>query len=397
MTNFSNYRHPYQINEKFSRPAAYFSMEFAIDQSLKTYSGGLGFLAGSHMRSAYDLKQNLVGIGILWKFGYYDQVRKADQGMEVLFQEKLYSFLEDTGIRFEVTVHNHPVRVKAMYLHPEVFGTVPMFFLSTELPENDFLAQSITHRLYDAEETAKIAASIVLGNGGGKLLDILNFNTEVYHLNEAHGLPISFYLHEKHGSLEEVQKRLVFTTHTPEEAGNKKTDINLLKKMSYFNGIELEKVREITGIDGHIFDHSLAALRMSRKANGVSAIHGQVAREMWGSHNNIAPIGSITNSQSKNYWADSSLYKALNKGDDEKLVSRKKKLKKQLFERVADQTGVLLDPEALTVVWARRFAAYKRADLLHQDMDRFRAMMANQQQPVQVFGQVNLTPTIMGR
>src|SRR6059058_1073178 len=96
----SKYNHPYEYLPEYSKRVAYFSMEYAIDQPLKTYSGGLGFLSGSHMRSAFELKQNLIGIGILWKYGYYDQVRKQDQSMDVVFLEKSYSFLEDTNIRF---------------------------------------------------------------------------------------------------------------------------------------------------------------------------------------------------------------------------------------------------------------------------------------------------------
>ncbi|MGB3076686.1 MAG: alpha-glucan family phosphorylase, partial [Chitinophagales bacterium] len=125
----TKYKHPYAYNPKYSKRVAYFSMEFAVDQSLKTYSGGLGFLAGSHMKSAYELQQNLIGIGILWKHGYYDQIRKQDQSMDVLFLEKNYSFLEDTGIRFTIEINSHPVWVTAKYLAPHYFQTVPMFFL----------------------------------------------------------------------------------------------------------------------------------------------------------------------------------------------------------------------------------------------------------------------------
>ena len=164
--------HPYKIKESFKKRVAYFSMEFALHQSFKGYSGGLGFLAGSHMRSAYELKQNIVGIGILWKYGYYDQVRKSDQGMDVLFMEKVYGFLKQTGIRFTITINEQPVQVAAYYLPPEVFNTTPIFFLSTDLPENDYLAKSISFKLYDSNPEARIAADILLGAGGFKLLQI---------------------------------------------------------------------------------------------------------------------------------------------------------------------------------------------------------------------------------
>src|ERR1700704_2869706 len=115
----------YQPDPKYKKSVAYFSMEFAIDQSLKIYSGGLGFLAGSHLRSAFELKQNLLGIGILWKYGYYDQVRDTNDLMKAEFIEKDYSFLQDTGIVFTVPVHDAPVHVKAYLLKPETFGSAP--------------------------------------------------------------------------------------------------------------------------------------------------------------------------------------------------------------------------------------------------------------------------------
>lgn len=231
---FSNFKVPYSPAKQFSTRVAYFSMEFALDQSLKTFSGGLGFLAGSHMRSAYELKQNMIGIGILWKFGYYDQVRNSDNNMAVLWQQKSYNFLEDTGIRFQVDVSDHPVWVAVWYLPPERFESVPMFFLTTDVPENDYLSKTITNHLYDYNPEAKIAQSIILGVGGAKLIDIINFMPEVYHLNEAHGLSAAFYLYNKYKSAEEVRKRMVFTTHTPVEAGNEKHNFADLEKMSFF-------------------------------------------------------------------------------------------------------------------------------------------------------------------
>src|SRR5215213_4028643 len=253
--SFNNYQVPYQVDEQYSKRTAYFSMEFAVHNALKIYSGGLGFLAGSHMRSAYELKQNLIGIGILWKYGYYDQARNQDQTLQVTWMEKLYSFLEDTGIKFQITIHEHPVWVKVLYLNPETFKTAPLFLLSTDLPENDYVSQTISHRLYDANVATKVAQFILLGVGGAKLIDELNFNAERYHLNEAHAVSSVFYLYKKFGNVEDVKKRLVFTTHTPEEAGNEKHDIYLCEKMSYFCGLSLDEVRNLTGITDGLFNH----------------------------------------------------------------------------------------------------------------------------------------------
>jgi len=385
MDQFQTFEHPYPVSSEYSKKVAYFSMEYGIDQALKIYSGGLGYLAGSHMRSAYALRQNLIGIGILWKYGYYDQTRKGNGEMDVLFRERHYNFLVDTGIEFDLPVNNHEVKVKAWYLPPDVFGTAPIFLLSTEHPENDYLAQTICHRLYSNSIEAKIAQYLLLGLGGSNLLDILGYEPEVYHLNEAHALPAIFHLYDKLGGvLEEVRRRVVFTTHTPVEAGNEKHDIYQLSKMSYFGRVPLEEVRRITKTDGEVFNLSLAALRLARKANGVSKIHGEVAREMWKVHDGICPITHITNAQNHAYWHDVPMEQALRGGNDAALAARKKVLKKRLFQIVADQTGKLFDPDVLTLVWARRYAGYKRADLITRDMERFERLLSNEKYPIQI-------------
>lgn len=383
--SFRHYKLPYACDERYSKKIAYFSMEFGIHQPLKIYSGGLGFLAGSHMRSAYELRQNMIGIGILWKYGYYDQSRNQDQTLQVTWMEKNFSFLEDTGIKFQINVHEHPVWVKAYYLNPETFKTAPLFLLSTDVPENDYVSQTITHRLYDANVATKVAQFILLGVGGAKLVDELGFNPDLYHMNEAHALSSAFYLYKKYdNNLEEVRKRLVFTTHTPEEAGNEKHDIYLCHKMSYFCGLSVDEVKKLTQHDDDQFNHSLAALRFARLANGVSQLHGVVSRQMWGKYQNICPIISITNAQNWRYWADKQLYRFSEEGNDWAFDDRKKHLKKRAFEIVADQTGKLFNPDVFTIVWARRFAGYKRAGLIASDLTRFNRLMEDTRYPIQI-------------
>lgn len=384
--DFKNFQMPYSINPDYSKKVAYFSMEFAIDQALKIYSGGLGFLAGSHMRSAYNLKQDLIGIGILWKFGYYDQARNHDQTLQPTWTKKMYSFLQDTGIKFQIDIHDAPVWVKVWYLDPEIFHTAPMFFLSTDVPENDHISKTICHRLYDANESTKIAQYILLGKGGAKMLDMMNFNREVYHLNEAHGLPAAFYLLRKFGGdLSKVKEKLVFTTHTPEEAGNEKHNFDMCYDMSYFSGFDKDEVKAIEGGgDNNMFNHSLCSLRMARISNGVSQLHGVVSREMWGKYEGICEIRSITNAQEFKYWADKPLYDAKDENDDTLFDFRKKHIKKRLFKTVADQCGKLFDPNVFTIVWARRFAGYKRADLLLHDKVSFEKLLNNPKYPVQI-------------
>jgi len=385
MTDFRNYTLPYAIDSKYNKKAAYFSMEFAIHQPLKIYSGGLGFLSGSHLRSAYELRQNLIGVGILWKYGYYDQARNQDQTLQVQWNEKIYNFLEDTGIKFQIMIHDAPVWVKAFYLNPSTFNSAPLFLLSTDCPENDYVSQTITHRLYDANVATKVAQFILLGVGGAKLVEELGFKPDVYHLNEAHAISSAFYLLNKNGGdLADLKKKLVFTTHTPEEAGNEKHDIYLCNKMSYFCGMPLEKVREITGMEDDQFNHSLVALRFARLSNAVSELHGHVSRKMWNKHEGVCPIIHITNSQNWRYWADKQLYFSMDEQNDERFIDRKRYLKKRAFDLVADQTGKLMDPDVFTIVWARRFAGYKRADMLTRDRERFEALLSNKKYPVQM-------------
>jgi starch phosphorylase len=269
-------------------------------------------------------------------------------------------------------------------LKPEVFNSAPLFLLSTDIPENDFLAQTISHRLYDPNETTRIAQSILLGIGGAKLIDILERNTEIYHMNEGHALPMCFYLLDKYQNIDEVKKRVVFTTHTPEKAGNEEHSLPLLNSMTFFNGLTLQQVQEYVYPENGVLNYTLTALRLAKRANGVSQLHGEVSRNMWGDYQGICKIESITNAQNKTYWMDEDLEKALEKDDDKGLVKHKKELKRKLFRTIANQTGKLFDENVLTIVWARRFAGYKRANLLMHDYNRFLKLVENTEYPVQI-------------
>jgi len=379
------WEHPYTPAKGFETKVAYFSMEFGIDTSMKIYSGGLGYLAGSHMRSAYDTRQNMIGIGMLWKYGYYDQVRDHNSAMKVLYRERYYSFLQPTNLIFPINVHGHPVKVQAYYLDPKVFGTVPMYLLTSDLENlNDYLSNTITHKLYDSNEASRIAQSIILGQGGAKVIEALG-GADVYHLNEAHALPVAFYLYEKYKDIKEVRKRLVFTTHTPERAGNEEHDIHLLHRMGFFGSLDLETVERITHQDsGRMFGYTPAALAMSKKANGVSQLHAKVSNEMWGGVKKKYDIIGITNAQNQKYWQDPEMKAALDADDDDALRARKREMKVDLFKIVADQTGKLLNPDLLTIVWARRFAAYKRADLIMRNLSYFYELLNRKEMPIQV-------------
>ncbi len=389
--------HSYDIAKKYKTSVAYFSMEFAVDQALKIYSGGLGFLAGSHMRSAYDLKQNVIGIGMLWSFGYYDQERNEDRTLKPSFTRKFSYFLKELPVQVSVKINGRDVFIKAFLLQPEVFGTAPMILLSTDTDENDYLSRTITHKLYDGNEKTRIAQEIVLGIGGVKILDAINQKIDIYHMNEGHSLPMVYELYHRFKDMDELRKSIVFTTHTPEAAGNEIHDINFLHEMGFFNELDLETVRSISGYENcDNFSLTVGALRSAKRSNAVSKIHENVSNEMWKDVEGRCEIISITNAQNKKYWTDKTLVRSLDEHEDYQLQSRKKHLKKVLFEEVADQTGKIFDPEILTIVWARRFAEYKRPGLVKYDFDRFVKMINDIERPVQIIWAGKPYPTDYG-
>ncbi|WP_223308297.1 alpha-glucan family phosphorylase [Maribacter polysiphoniae] len=371
---------PYTPAKEFNKKVAYFSMEFGIHQALKIYSGGLGFLAGSHMRSAFELKQNMIGIGMLWKYGYYDQGRNGDQTMSTNFIEKNYTFLEDSGIEVEVKLHDNPsVKVRAMVLKPEIFGTVPMYLLTTDVEGNDYLSKTITNHLYDSNYLTRISQSIVLGIGGAKIVEALG-GADMYHLNEGHALPAFYYLRDKG-----VKKdQMVFTTHTPEKAGNEERDGRHLNRCGFFGRYLSEPELQQEMVNGGMINYTVSALRMAKKSNAVSKLHAKVSRDMWKDYSGISEIIPITNAQNQKFWQDEVIEEAHQEKDAKLYTKRKVELKKDLFNAVLNQTNKLFDPNVMTMVWARRFAGYKRADLLLNDLERFERLINNEKYPVQI-------------
>ena len=379
-SKYSKWYHPYKPAKEYEKKVAYFSMEFGIDQALKIYSGGLGFLAGSHMRSGSELKQNMIGIGMLWKYGYYDQARNEDQTLRTDFVEKTYNYLEDTGIEVEVKLHDNPnVKVRAYVLKPEIFGNVPMYLLSTDVEGNDFLSKTITNHLYDANEVTRVSQSIILGIGGAKVVEALG-GADVYHLNEGHGLPAFYYLKDQG-----IKKnQMVFTTHTPEKAGNEERDARHLNRCGFFGRSLSEEELGREMVNNGMINYTVAALRMAKKANAVSKLHAKVAKDMWKDYDRTCNIIPITNAQNKNFWMDKTVEKAWKKKNGVAYKKRKIELKKELFTEVVNQTEKMFDPNVLTFVWARRFAGYKRADMFLNDLERFHKLLTNEKYPVQI-------------
>jgi len=352
---------------------AYFSMEIALDQSLSTYSGGLGFLAGSHMQSAGYLQLPIVGVTMLWSYGYYDQRLDHEGQVEVAYIRKYYDFLTDLDVYTEVETFGEKVKVKAYKVEPELFGACPVYLLTTDIEGNSEWARKISHRLYDGDERIRIAQETILGVGGIKILQKLRYKFDVIHMNEGHALPAAFELLRQYKfDLDKVKKKTVFTTHTPVAAGNEVHWVDTLMQGGFFAGCPREKAVELGGEN---FSLTVAALRMSRIANAVSQLHGLVANRMWEWVDGRCPIRAITNAVNVHYWQDKRITASKDAKDYTKLLDAKREMKKELFRYIADHAGKRFDPDVLTITWARRFADYKRAWLILMDKDRISKLL----------------------
>ncbi|MBE7706665.1 MAG: alpha-glucan family phosphorylase [Cyanobacteria bacterium SIG30] len=349
---------------------AYFSMEIAIDQSLATYSGGLGFLAGSHMQSAGYLQLPMVGVTMLWSYGYYDQRIDQNGEVEVAYIRKTYDFLTDLNVQTTVKVFGEDVIVKAYRVEPELFGTCPVYLLTTDIEGNSEWARKITHKLYDGDEKIRVAQETVLGIGGVRILQAVGYKFDVVHMNEGHALPAAFeLLRQFNGNLNEVRKRTVFTTHTPVAAGNEVHWVDTLLQGGFFADCPRDKA---VALGGENFSLTVAALRMSRVSNAVSQLHGLVANKMWDWVQGKCPIKAITNAVNIHYWQDERIAAAKT---SKELLDAKLEMKKDLCQYIADNCGKRFDPNVLTITWARRFADYKRAWLILMDKPRIEKLL----------------------
>lgn len=349
---------------------AYFSMEIALDQSLSTYSGGLGFLAGSHMQSAGYLQMPIVGVTMLWSYGYYDQRIDHTGNVEVAYIRKYYDFLTDLNVYTEIDTFGEKVKVKAYRVEPELFGACPVYLLTTDIEGNSEWARSISYKLYDGDEKIRIAQETILGIAGVKILQQVGYKFDVIHMNEGHALPAAFeLLRQYNGDIEQVKKKTVFTTHTPVAAGNEVHWVDTLIQGGFFAGCSREKA---VALGGENFSLTVAALRMSRISNAVSQLHGLVANKMWDWVDGRCPIRAITNAVNLHYWQDSRIGAAKT---PEELLEAKRQMKVELFKYIADHAGKRFDPDVLTITWARRFADYKRAWLILMDKDRLNKLL----------------------
>jgi glycogen phosphorylase len=350
---------------------AYFCMEYGLDPTFPIYAGGLGILAGDHMKSAGDLRVPVTGIGLLWDEGYTRQVIGVGGVLEDQYPKTPRDAVRRVDVRIEVTVRGKKVPLRAWKV--DRFVSSNLYLLEPEREDDRW----ITQRLYGGGADDRLAQEIVLGVGGVRLLNALGVVPEVFHFNEGHAVFAGLELLrlQRFGGtalaerLERLRAHVVFTTHTPVPAGNEVHDLDLMRKMSAdlgFTDPELEV------IGGDPFSMTVAGLRLSRIANGVAELHGETAREMWKHVDGAAPIISVTNGVHQPTWQDARVRAALvpdkpRERQDAELWSAHQQMKSELFAEVTRRTGVHLALDKLVIGFARRAAAYKRADLILGD------------------------------
>jgi glycogen phosphorylase len=427
---------------------AYFSAEFGIHESVPVYSGGLGVLAGDHLKSASDLGLPLVGVSLMYREGYFRQYLNVDGWQQERYPENdfftlpLVAELDATGKPIVVSVSLPGREVALRVWHIQV-GRVPLYLLDTNIPQNRPEDRGITSQLYGGDQTTRIQQEIVLGIGGMRALRAIGKEPTVCHMNEGHaafvGLERVRVLMQEKGhdfatAAEAVKAGTCFTTHTPVPAGNDAFPPGMIDQYfgDYLKQLGMDRRglfalgRQHPENEGEPFGMTVLALKMSNVSNGVSALHGVVSRKMWNEiwptlPNGEVPITSVTNGVHTQSWispeigqlferyvgvqweakpTDFAVWKRVESVPDaelwrthercrERLIAlARTRLKLQLKRRGAPPAEVeaadeVLDPDALTIGFARRFATYKRGDLLFRDIERVTALINDPKRPVQ--------------
>ena len=426
---------------------AYFCAEFGLTECLPIYSGGLGVLAGDHLKSASELALPLVAVGLLYQQGYFRQRLNADGWQLELFpRNDFYNMPVQAAMRDgrEVTVSidfpGRQVRCRVWYIQ---VGRIRLHLLDSNLPENSPEDRTITSQLYGGDQEMRIKQEIVLGIGGVRALTALGIAPAVFHMNEGHsaflGLErIRVLMQERQASFQTAREAVaassVFTTHTPVPAGNDAFEPWLVDR--YFShfwgqlGLSREQFLALGRLDPKNADEPMSltilALRLSASRNGVSRLHGEVSRKLWagvwpGLPVNEVPIGHITNGIHTESWIsydlsmlfdrylgpewqeepanqkvwenvesmpDTELWRTHERRRERLVGFARRRLRDQLQRSGASAAELsaaeeVLDPEALTIGFARRFATYKRANLILQDVQRFARLLGNPKMPVQ--------------
>jgi phosphorylase/glycogen(starch) synthase len=425
---------------------AYFSMEFGIHQCLKTYSGGLGILAGDYLKEASDSNLNIIGIGLMYKYGYFRQKLGPKGEQLAIYEAEEFSHLPISPVKDKNGNHMSvslvwPGRSVKVRIWLAKVGKVKLFLLDTDFEENTPEDRTVTHYLYGGDSENRLRQELILGIGGIRALVEMNIKPDLYHSNEGHSAFISLerlrsLINDEHltfnQALEAVRSSTLFTTHTPVPAGHDAFEEDLLRKyISHYQSRlnitweELVALGRCETDTDRKFNMSFLATRMSQEVNGVSKLHGEVSRGMF---NKLWPgylqeelfIGHVTNGVHYPTWlspewqkfyvgltgsphfdqTDRTIWEKLYNVDDKRIYEIKKDLKATLFSQIRKklQTDMIekhvsprkllnisthLDEKALTIGFARRFATYKRATLMFRDLDRLAQIVNNPERPVQ--------------
>jgi glycogen phosphorylase len=398
---------------------AYFSLEFGVDERLPIYAGGLGVLAGDHLKSASDLGVPLVGVGLFYRHGYFRQeVSEGEQHEHYTLNAPAELGLTRTAATVAVEIGDETIEAAVWRLD---VGAVPLLLLDTDLPENPDWARALTDRLYGGDRETRIGQELVLGVGGIRALAALGFGPTVFHLNEGHAafaalerMRVLVQVEDSSfdEALEAVRRSTVFTTHTPVPAGNESFDDTLARRrlgpLVERLGVPWDTVAALgrSRPDDHAFGLTPLALRTAARCNAVSRLHAEVAQRMWadlwpGWPVDEVPIGHVTNGVHARTWISGELAQALLRTgldvaanapaweraydlDLQQLASVRRRRKDDLLRLVAERTGAALDPAALTIGFARRFAAYKRADLLLGRPEELAALLGDRERRLQL-------------
>ena len=367
------------------RNTAYFSMEIALKPEIPTYSGGLGVLAGDILKSGADMGVPMVGITLLYKKGYFAQkIDKNGRQTEYPVDWNPRDFMTQLPNRVTVTMNHRPVTVGVWTytLVGQSGHKLPILFLDTDLPENTPEDRQFTAELYGGDNRYRLCQELILGIGGLRILRDLGFrNIRTFHLNEGHAgfLTLELLREQGYGDIEKVKSQVIFTTHTPVAAGHDFFSYDLINEVLEGNFGQI--LRQHIGGSG--LSMTDLALKFSRYVNGVSHKHAMVSREMFGDQS----IDWITNGVHSTTWTSPSfarvydrhipgwgndpsrLMQALHIPDDE-IWNAHQSAKMKLLAFVLEETGIELDPDVLTIGFARRAATYKRADLVFSDVKR---------------------------
>ncbi len=364
----------------------YFTMEAALESDIPTYSGGLGVLAGDTLRSAADLGLPMVGITILWRNGYFKQTIDKDGWQHeenAVWDYKSRLTKLDHYIRVKIEGRSVQIDVWEYQIVGKSGHIVPVYLLDTNNPDNSEKDRNINQYLYGGDEYMRLCQEIVLGIGGVRILRDLGYsNGDIYHLNEGHASLLALELIRERGynSYDKIKKNCVFTTHTPVSAGHDEFPYDLLKQV--LHPIYLEHLEGIIG-QGSALNLTHLSHKLSRYVNGVSQMHGKVARKML----DDPEIGAITNGIHLPTWVhpamkklydteirgwdiDPSIFVHAVKINREAFWDAHQKAKSDLTNYVKKVNEVTLSPDKLTIGFARRAATYKRADLLFSDIER---------------------------